>query len=211
MNIQTIYGKVSPWFRRKRMARFRRTFPLGDHDRVLDIGGYPWAWDPAYKPTDITMVNLEFPPEAWAQSAGFKLVVGDGCSLPFPDGSFDLVFSNSVIEHVGNWENQLRMAAEARRLGRRLWVQTPAYEFPIEPHLLALFVHWMPIKWRRRLIRNFTGWGWLTRPDKAAVEGFLGEVRLLRRQEMQLLFPDCQIIEEKFLGLTKSYTAVRSE
>jgi hypothetical protein len=58
-------------------------------------------------------------------------------------------------------------------------------------------------------VRNFTGWGLLTRPSPERVDGFLGELRLLGRAEMQALFPDCEIRRERFLGLTKAYVAVR--
>jgi len=138
------------------------------------------------------------------------LVLGDGCALPFADKSFDVLFSNSVIEHVGTWERQQAFAREARRVGRRLWVQTPAREFFIEPHLIAPVIHWLPHSWQRRLIRNFTVRGWLERPGPRDVEEFLAEVRLLTFAEMQSLFPDCTIMRERFLGLTKSYIAVRT-
>ena len=72
------------------------------------------------------------------------------------------------------------------------------------------FLHWLPVRWQRRLIRNFTMWGWLTRPSASDVETFLAEVRLLTRSEMVQLYPDCEILEEKFLGMTKSYIAVRA-
>ena len=77
------------------------------------------------------------------------------------------------------------------------------------PHLLAPFVHWLPRRWQRRLIRHFTLRGWLDRPTPAEVDGFLDEVRLLPAAEMQALFPDCMIRRERFLGLTKSHLAVR--
>jgi len=75
---------------------------------------------------------------------GIANVVGDGRYLPFRDGSFDIVFSNSVIEHISSPEDQQRFADEVRRTGRAYWVQTPDYRFPIEPrfelnyHLLSL-------------------------------------------------------------------------
>lgn len=133
----------------------------------------------------------------------------DGCRMPFADRSFELLHSNSVIEHVGTWERQQAFAAEARRVGRTLWVQTPAREFLVEPHLLAPFVHWLPRGWQRRLIRNGTIWGLMTRPTPQQVGEFLNEVRLLTRGEMQQLFPDCRILTERFLGMSKSYIAIR--
>lgn len=207
--IHSLYARISPLFRRRRLRWFRRTIVLRPGDRLLDIGGYPWFWSEAALPNPISLLNLEFPAGLVAEYPGFTYVAGDGCALPFGDGAFDVVFSNSVIEHLGTWERQQRFAAEARRAGRRLWVQTPARGFFIEPHLLAPFIHWLPRNAQRRLIRWGTGWGWLTRPTPAQVDAFLAEVRLLTRAEMQALFPDCELIEEKFLGLTKSYVAIR--
>jgi hypothetical protein len=53
------------------------------------------------------------------------------------DQEYDIAFSNSVIEHVGDWERQAAFASEIRRVGKNLWIQTPAKECPIEPHYLA--------------------------------------------------------------------------
>ena len=101
--------------------------------------------------------------------------------------------SNSVIEHLSSFERQQAFASEARRVGRALWIQTPAKEFFIEPHLLAPFIHYFPVSFQRRLIRHFTIWGLVTKPSPAAIESFLQEVRLISFGEMQQLFPDCKI------------------
>ena len=90
-----------------------------------------------------------------------------------------------------------------------LWIQTPAREFFIEPHLLTPFIHYLPRSVQARLLRYFTVWGLMTRPSPKEVAGFLDEVRLLTYREMQELFPDCQILRERFMGFTKSYVAVR--
>ena len=75
---------------------------------------------------------------------------------------------------------------------------------------LGLFIHWLPRAWQRRLVRWCTGWGWLSRPSPERIEALLDELRLLDGQEMQALFPDCEIRRERVLGLTKSYVAVRT-
>jgi hypothetical protein len=208
MTIHDLYARISPWFRQRRLRRLQAL--LGPIDTLLDVGGYPWCWNDRVVPREkVTLLNVSFPDDVRAASRGFQLVEADGCNLPFPDGAFDVLFSNSVIEHVGTWERQQAFAREARRVGRRLWVQTPAREFFIEPHLIAPFIHWLPRAWQRRLIRNGTVRGWMTRPDAAAVDAFLDEVRLLTFAEMKTLFPDCTILRERFLGLTKSYIAFR--
>jgi len=175
-------------------------------ERILDVGGASVFWAASPPASAVTLLNVAFGDR---QDPRFIYVQGDACALPFAAREFDVLFSNSVIEHVGTWERQQLFAAEARRVGRKLWVQTPAREFFIEPHLIAPFIHWLPLGWQRRLIRNFTVRGWLERPDRTWIDGFLREVRLLTYAEMQALFPDCTILRERFLGLTKSYIAVR--
>ena len=178
--------------------------------RVLDIGGTTNTWTTESSNAAafaVTLVNLR--PVGLALSGRFREVEGDATKLPFANDSFDLVFSNSVIEHMITWEGQQAFAAEARRIARRLWVQTPARSFPLEPHLLAPFFQHLPRALQTRMARNFTLWGLLTRPDPARVDEMLSDIRLLTYREFQKLFPDCRIMKERVLGLTKSYVAVR--
>ena len=192
------------------MNAFAQTFHPSDESTILDIGGYPGTWHHFPKRPFITTLNLhtvefiqtpDFPP--------IQTATGDGCFLDYPDASFDIVYSNSVIEHLSSFDRQNAFASEARRVGRSLWIQTPAKEFFFQPHLLTPFVHFLPVPLQRRLIRHFTTWGIVTKPSPAAVESFLQEVRLLSFEEMQQLFPDCTIQRETILGFTKSYIAVR--
>jgi hypothetical protein len=209
MTSHELYGWLSPWFRERRLRRLHAL--LGRLDTVLDVGGYPWCWnDPLVPRERITLLNLEIRPDIRAAAQGFQLQQGDGCALPYADRAFDLLFSNSVIEHVGSWERQQEFAREARRVGQRLWVQTPAREFFLEPHFLTPFIHWLPLGVQQRLMRNFTLRGWIDRPDPDAARAFAAELRLLTFAEMRSLFPDCTILRERFLGFTKSYIAVRS-
>jgi SAM-dependent methyltransferase len=179
----------------------------GPAKSILDVGGTDDFWAESDLKGQVTILNTE--PSRLGDTTRVRAkIVGDGCTLPFPDQSFDIVFSNSVIEHVGSWERQIQFARESRRVGRSIWIQTPAREFFIEPHLIAPFIHWLPRSWQRRLIRGFTLRGWLDRPNPAAVERFLDEVRLISFEEMKQLFPGSVIIKERFFGLCKSYTAM---
>jgi len=208
VRIQQIYDLVYPRFRGKRLDRFSGAFALTNSTTILDVGGCPTYWKYRVVPGKFTVLNLPsyVPP---ADFRGFELVTGDATNLQYPDGSFDIVHSNSVIEHVGTWENQLAFSREARRVGRGLWVQTPAKFFPMEPHTLDLFLHWFPPRFQRHLLRNFTPWGWVLRPTRQQVDDFLQSTRLLTYKEMQSLFPDCTILREKVGGVTKSYIAYR--
>jgi SAM-dependent methyltransferase len=192
------------------MREFVRILAPRAGETLLDLGGTPWFWAGSGLEADITLFNLSRPVPAPPQTGRLHFVEGDACMLPFPDKSFDIVFSNSAIEHVGSWERQRAFSREALRVGRRLWVQTPAREFPVEPHLLTPFIHWLPRPLQRRMVRNFTLRGWIDRPDGRAVEEFLREVRLLTHSEIRVLFPDCVVLRERFLGMTKSYIAIRT-
>ncbi len=208
--IQRVYGSLVRGFRRRRMRAFAETFDLHGGTTILDVGGTPFNWQLLDCVGRLTLLNLELPEGFEALPENLSFVVGDATQLQFEDGAFDVAFSNSVIEHVGGWEEQQAFARELRRVGVGVWVQTPARGFPIEPHLLAPFVHWLPLAWQRRLVRNFTGWGLLTRPSPERVERVLAQTRMLGLAEMRALFPDCEIRRERFLGLTKSYVAVRT-
>lgn len=207
-----IFGLISPLFRQKRLAQFEERIHPSPYDTMLDVGGTTVMWEEAEIPVaQVHVLNLD---PQWIQrekatTLPILPVVANALTLPTVDGEYDIVFSNSVIEHVGTWENQIRFAAEVRRAGKRLWIQTPAREFFIEPHYLTLFVHWFPKSVQRGVLRYFSLWGWLKQPSPAKVAATVDEIRLLTRAEVKVLFPDCDILEEKLWGMTKSYIAVR--
>jgi hypothetical protein len=191
--------------------------------RILDVGGTDLNWRIIDQPARVILLNTTIPEEGYdpgllaeyadastpARSVSVEYVLGDGKSVPFADREFDICFSNSTIEHLFRLDEQRRFANEVRRVGRGVWVQTPARSFPFETHWLSPFVHWLPKSWQRRIGRNFTVWGWMLRPSTEGVAQLVDELRLLSYREMQELFPDCEIRRERFLGLTKSYIAVR--
>jgi Methyltransferase domain len=165
--------------------------------RVLDVGGTARNWRLLEASPPVTVLNLD----------GGD-VVGDGRRLPFRDDSFDLVFSNSTIEHVGSLDDQRRFAAEVARVGRAYFVQTPNVYFPVEPHLLTPFVQFLPRGARLRVARNFTVWGWFVRPPREMVLDRVGRIRLIREREMRALFPGARVYRERWLGVTKSLIAI---
>jgi hypothetical protein len=192
------------------MERFAREFGVTRQTRVLDIGGTPDYWQLMPEPPRVIFLNA---PRAKGELAGAaRWVAGDGRRLPFRDQSFDVVFSNSVIEHVGDGASQAAFAREVARAGRGYWVQTPNRWFPIEPHLLTPLIHWLPKRWQRSIVPRFSIWGALARvtPDQRQfyIEHYLGEVRLLGLREMRRLFPQARMIRERVCGLTKSLIAV---
>ena len=206
-----ILARISRIFRQKRLKTFLRFFQPSHQTSILDVGGLPRLWDGLPVAGQITIVNLQPLPshEAFFLASNQKFVQGNGTRLAWKDKSFDIVFSNSVIEHLGTRENQAAFARESRRVGRTYWIQTPAREFPVEPHFLTLFLHWFPGSLQKRLLRRFSLWGWLARPKPDAVEAAVAEVRLLSLREFKSLYPDGQILVERWLGLPKSYIAYK--
>jgi hypothetical protein len=194
------------------MRRLGAALRLAPAARILDVGGRAETWQHESAPTGQVIVsNVRFKP--WEHRDvlrfGSTAIRASGLLLPFRDRSFDLLFSNSVIEHVGTFEDQQHFAAEVRRVGRALWVQTPAFESPFESHWIGLGVHWAPRAWQPHLVAWLTVHGWVNWWDRAAAEANLANVRLLTKREMQRLFPDCEIWTERILGVPKSYVAIR--
>lgn len=212
-SVHRLYDQIFKLWRKKRFDRFLALVRPADGDTLLDVGGYPECWTIQPQPVGrIDTINPDVEP--WdpksAPEHNIRVLQGDGCALPMGDGSYDIVFSNSVIEHVGSWERQQRFAAETRRVGRALWVQTPAYECWIEPHYLTPFIHYLPKRVQKKIMRWFTVRGWLERLSQQWVDEMVECTRLLRRREFEQLFPDCEIITERMLWvIPKSYIAVR--
>jgi len=209
MNIHSAIGTIVPFFRKKRMARFVNTVSPSAETDVLDVGGGAYNWDLISAKFKVTLLNLYKLKEMLSAHGYCDFVVGDGTALTYSDNSFDIVYSNSVMEHLYTWEKQRKFASALNRVWKRLGVQTPAKSFFIEPHLITQFVLYLPKIWQRHLLQNFTVWGWIARLDQKHIDQFLNEVRLLTYYEMKLLFPDCIIEKEKFLFFTKCYVAVR--
>jgi SAM-dependent methyltransferase len=208
MDIHRVYRALGRGFRRRRMRRFERVFRPTAQTRILDVGGTPGAWELLGAQPRVTLLNLDRVALEGAD-ARFTSVTASGLRLPHADRAFDVAYCNSVIEHVGARDERAALAAELRRVARGLWVQTPARGFPLEPHLLTPFFQFVPRRWQRRLARNFTVWGWLTRPDRERARAVVDGISLLGFREFAALFPDCEIRRERVLGLTKSYIAVR--
>jgi ubiquinone/menaquinone biosynthesis C-methylase UbiE len=205
-----MFTALSLHFRRRRMQRFLREFHITPATCILDIGGTPDCWELIAERPRVTLLNT---PRAKGDLRGAaSWVAGDGRALPFRDYAFDIVFSNSVIEHVGDAASQERFAREVARVGRAYWVQTPNRWFPVEQHLLTPLVHWLPRSWQRAIVPRFTVWAAVipASPDRRRfyLEHYLSDVKLLGAGELRRLFPAARVIRERFCGWTKSLIAL---
>ena len=185
---------ASPLAARARARRHERFFELTGLQpgmRVVDVGCGALGLRGLEPALDITGVDLVARPEY----AGPFVQADAAQRLPFDDGAFDLAYSSSVIEHVEP-ERRAAFAGEVRRVARGFFVQTPARSFPIEPHALLPFAHWLAPTLRRPYWRLGAAGSW-------------EDIHLLRRAEVAQLFGE-PILAERFGGLVKSWIALRA-
>ncbi|MBV9455779.1 MAG: class I SAM-dependent methyltransferase [Rubrobacter sp.] len=202
--------------RRRRFALFCHLISSLDRPfSILDVGGTLLFWEKMRfaeeRGVRIVLLNVgeaEFghPKEAEFGHPNFTCVVGDARDMgEFGDQEFEVVFSNSVIEHVGGYDEQRRMAEEVRRVGKRYFLQTPNRFFPIEPHFLFPLFQFLPRSFRVFLVRCLDlGW-FKSAHDEQEAAKIVDAIRLLTEREVRALFPEGTVYKEKILGLTKSF------
>ena len=213
-------ASVAARFRRRRFARFLALFPELTTMHVIDVGGRVGTWvDQECSPRHITITNVsehevlsgwhgELPANvsvaAWdATTPPSSLLAGQGKA-----GVFDLVYSNSVIEHVGSPAARARFAHNVQALAPAYWIQTPNRYFPLEPHWMFPGFQFLPVAARAVISRHWP-FGYIrsaAKPASTARNDVLA-VDLLGRREMESLFPHAALLEERVCGLTKSFVA----
>jgi hypothetical protein len=206
----------SNWFRAQRFRLFKEivdeVLAKKDSCRVLDIGGTHEYWDSFgeeidFRRVQVSLLNLTVPKMNSPKLIAFA---GDARNISqFEDFSFDVVHSNSVIEHVGRWADMVSMAKEVRRLAKRHFVQTPYFWFPVEPHARFPLLHWMPESWRYRIIMKRKCGFWQKQDNVGDATSAIQSSLLLDKKQFQFLFPDSKIVSERAFGLTKSLIAIR--
>ena len=209
---------ISTYFRNRRFGFFRQFFDQisagGTQSvKILDIGGTEDYWKSMgfelNDKTEIVLLNLY---EKEVSHPGFKSIKGDACNLEgIADKSFDLVFSNSVIEHLFTQENQIKMANEIQRVGKNYFIQTPNKYFPIEPHWVFPFFQFLPFGVQVFLTQHFNLGHIPKIGDQEKAKEQVREVRLLSKKEFHSMFSGANIFLEKFFGLTKSFIVYKVE
>ena len=195
-------------FRRKRFALFFDLMQINNSTTILDVGGLPYDWIELGYQGKVICVSLSRIREGLWGDGNIIYLRQDATALPYPDKAFDVVYSNSLLEHVGR-HNQAQVAYEIRRVAKRYWVQAPNRYFPIELHYYALFYHQMPYGLRKLIATYWTSFVrkvLLRKPNY-----YLSEIDTIypsRFGELQTLFPEAKIIKEKVLFFTKSYIVV---
>jgi hypothetical protein len=202
-------GSVGERARARRWDLVLECFPdLASMD-VIDLGGRVSTWLGApVRPRSVHVVNLEG--QADGATGTITTEYGDACALPahLTGRRYDLVFSNSVLEHVGGHERRARFADSVHALADRHWVQTPYRYFPVEPHWLFPGMQFLPLSARSTIAQR---WPLVhTRPGSRedAVRDALW-VELVSVTELRHYFPDSEVLHERLAGLTKSIVAVK--
>ncbi|SEO07123.1 class I SAM-dependent methyltransferase [Actinacidiphila rubida] len=204
-------GSVGERLRTARWERFRQLFPGIEGMTVVDLGGTADMWLRApVRAKHVHLINLEPHPEGlpdWISAENADVTAPDVAAAL---GSYDLVFSNSTIEHVGGHSQRRRFVAAVDKLAPLHWIQTPYRYFPVEPHFVAPGFQFLPLAARAKLVRH---WPLTHSRPGSPQEGMdaVINIELLTRAEMRYLFPDSVLISERVLGVTKSLTAVRAE
>lgn len=198
-------------------ARVRRwrlvteLFPDIRNMTVIDLGGTAESWRRApVRPTHVTVLNL-FEPGV-SEEPWLLPVQGDACNAVYAlsvsraSHRFDLVFSNSLIEHVGGHAKRVEFAEQVHALAPYHWIQTPYRYFPVEPHWLFPMMQSLPVGVRTSIAQNWPLQH--TRPgSRGDAQAEVLWTELLSIAEMRAYFPGSRIIREKLAGLTKSIIA----
>jgi hypothetical protein len=210
LRLKLFYQFMHPYAARKRRQRsqwFVDVMNIQRNMNIIDLGGSPTIWEHISVPLNITLVNIQYEDNDRLHAERirqhkFQFIQGDACRVKFQSNSFDLAFSNSVIEHVGDEHKRAAFAGEIRRLAARYWVQTPSKYFPIEAHTGMPFWWYYPEGLRSTLKQKWSE----TIPEwTKMIEG----TTVLEWQELQRLLPESRILTERTFGIAKSYIAYK--
>lgn len=201
---------IITFFRRRRGRKILKAFPDIGSYRVLDLGGSVHFWHETglidrVGSVDIFNISNSEVQIQHALSDKFTIRLYDGLHLPVASSSYDLVISNSVFEHIP-LHDRASVALEAMRVGKRGFIQTPAAEFPVEPHFVLPIIHWLPRRLGRHLVR-ISPWALLSSHPTAVQDAYWEEVQLLGRRQVETLFKGHRVYAETFLGLPKAWIA----
>jgi hypothetical protein len=210
------YNAIAPFmkqFRLSRARRIKRVFPDIDNRSIIDIGGSLHFWNlvqSELRPREVVIYNVAMDSQFDAANVGqttgnIRATLYDGKHIPVSDKQIDILLCNSVIEHVPPRE-RAGLAREIARAARNYVIQTPAKVFPLELHFLMPFLHWLPRRLGRALVR-FSPLG-LAMRNATATQQFFDEINLLTANEFRSLFPEGQLVVERFLFIPKSYLII---
>jgi SAM-dependent methyltransferase len=210
--ITALFNRLSKRSRTVKMELLSRHLPLRGDERILDIGSEVdeqsrQILERSGGDGRVTAVNLLADHVARIRRAhpGVRAICANALELPFADQSFDLVYSSAVIEHVGDFAAQAKMAAEIRRVGRRWFITTPNRLYPFEFHARMPFVSWLPPRWMHKATRLW-GYNHIDRRYQSGCD--YSDVHLLTARQLQRLFPESRIVKPRVTFWPETLVAV---
>ena len=182
--------------------------------RVVDLGGtqtYWAAFEQELRSRNVLVTVINLMPQV-SLSEHVQCEVGDATDLAgYATASFDIVHSNSVIEHLGSRSRMTAFAGEVRRLAPAFFVQTPNFWFPFDPHSRTLFFHWLPVRARVALLMRRRCGFYPRAANRQDAIRHARDADCLTRSQLRRLFPDARIRGERLFGMTKSWMAIRAQ
>jgi hypothetical protein len=201
-------GSLAHRLRQQRNEEFKRRFPDLADMRVLDLGGTVVFWHTlGLRARNVTLVNLDNsgdPEEPW-----MEILHADACAGGF--GNYDLVFSNSLLEHLGGHARRRQFADVVEQSAPSWWIQTPYRYFPVEPHWVFPGFQFLPFQVRRMICQHWSmGYGPAIK-DAAEAAELVASIELISAAEMRAYFPDSEIWFDRIAGMPKSLVAVKAQ
>lgn len=208
--IERIAGSISAKSRTKKWLQFIEWAKTTPTTTILDIGVNTHEYsendnllERLYSyPENITAIGVE---DNWSEFntryPAVKTLTADGTRLDFADNTFDITYSNAVIEHVGDYEKQLAFLKEMFRVGKRGYCTTPNRLFPIEVHTRIPLLHILLPKPLFDRVATLLGKGW-------AAGDYM---HLLSERELRTLLgaagiTEYSLLKNRFFGFTMTFT-----
>jgi len=176
--------------------------------KILDLGGSEYFWRNLnlinLDDIQILLVNTEY--QDVENISNINFINKDVRDLSeYSDKEFDVVHSNSLIEHLSTFDEQKKLADEIQRIGRHYFIQTPNYYFPVEPHFLYPFFQFFSLKKKTELIqKKDLGW-YMKQENMDDAEALAASIRLMKKSELKNIFKNPKIYSEKYFLFTKSF------
>ncbi len=201
---------ISAWNRRRKWNLFLQKLQPTATTSILDVGFNAVEYSATDNfleknylyPERITALGINDPADFKKRYPKVSVVEYPGGQFPFPTQSFDIVWSNAVIEHVGDREKQLGFLKELRRVGKHGFITTPNRHFPVEVHTRTPLLHWLPKQWFHDYLK-LVGKSWAT-----------GDyMQLLSEKELRQLLVDAgmyeyQLIRNRCCGFTLDFAII---
>ena len=111
--------------------------------------------------------------------------------------------SSAVIEHVGSQQNQEKMIENIFKLTKKMFIiTTPNRSYPVDFHTKIPFLHWLPKKVHRKILR-IIGMSFFSKEENLNLLSRNDIHSYLKKYEL-----DYKIIDLKLMGLSSNFIII---